>query len=225
MPSYHVVAEGEHERQNPTSAAKIRLLGDRMRLGPESSVLDLASGRGGPAMILAETFGCRITCVEKTQEFDAAARTRAREADLDSFIEFVHADAHDLLAEPGAYDAALCLGASFIWERLPGTLATLDTAVRGGGFIAVGEPYWRSWPLLEGAEADEGEDFLPLPDTTERLRTAGLELVTLIDSSRTTGTDTSRSTGSPLSSGCPSTPMTPMRGTSGFSTSASAIDT
>jgi cyclopropane fatty-acyl-phospholipid synthase-like methyltransferase len=60
MPSYHLVAESGHELQNPTSPAKIRLLGRRMRLGSESTVLDIASGRGGPAMILVETFGCRI---------------------------------------------------------------------------------------------------------------------------------------------------------------------
>ncbi|HEY3211805.1 MAG TPA: class I SAM-dependent methyltransferase [Actinomycetota bacterium] len=183
MPSYHVVAESEHELQNPTSPEKIRLLGDRMRLGSGSSVLDVGSGRGGPAMILAETFGCHITCVERAEEFDAAARRRAGEAGLDSLIEFVHADAEDFMAEREAYDAALCLGASFIWDGLPGTLAALVPAMRGGGFVAVGEPYWREWPLPQRAEPDKGEDFLPLPDTVERFRTAELEVVALIDAS------------------------------------------
>jgi cyclopropane fatty-acyl-phospholipid synthase-like methyltransferase len=113
MPSYHVVAESEHELQNPTTPGKIRLLGDRMRLGTRSNVLDVASGRGGPAIILAETFRCHITCVEKAEEFDAAARRRAHEEGLDQLIEFVHADARDFLAEHEGYDAAMCLGASF----------------------------------------------------------------------------------------------------------------
>jgi SAM-dependent methyltransferase len=183
MPSYHTVVESEHEFQNPTSPEKIRLLGDRMQLGSGSSVLDVASGRGGSAVILAETFGCHVTCVEKAEEFDAAARRRVGEAGLDSLIEFVLADAHDFMTEREAYDAALCLGASFIWDGLPGTLAALDPAVRGGDFIAVGEPYWREWPLPERAEPDEGEDYLPLPDTIERFQTVGLELVALIDAS------------------------------------------
>jgi SAM-dependent methyltransferase len=183
MPSYHLVAESEHELQNPTSPVKIRLLGRRMRLGSASTVLDIGSGRGGPAMILAETFGCRITCVETADEFDAAARRRANEKGLDQLIEFVHADARDFPAEREGYDAAMCLGASFIWNGLPTTLEVLDPAVRDGGFIAVGEPYWRTWPLPERAEPDEGEDFLPLPETIERFEAAGLELVTLIDAS------------------------------------------
>jgi hypothetical protein len=45
MPSYHLVAESEHELQNPTSPAKIRLLGQQMRLGSGSTILDVASGR------------------------------------------------------------------------------------------------------------------------------------------------------------------------------------
>ena len=53
MTWWHAVVESEHEIQNPTSADKIRLLGRRLGLGPDSHVLDLASGRGGPALVLA----------------------------------------------------------------------------------------------------------------------------------------------------------------------------
>ncbi len=66
---------------------------------------------------------------------------------------------------------------------MPRTLAAVDPAVRAGGWIAVGEPYWRTWPLPERAETDEGEEFLPLPETMERFHDAGLEVVTLIDAS------------------------------------------
>jgi SAM-dependent methyltransferase len=166
-----------------------------MRLGTRSNVLDVASGRGGPATILARTFGCHITCVEKAEEFDAAARSRAHEAGLDQLIEFVRADARDVLPGHEGYDAAICLGASFIWGGLPGTLAALDPAVQDAGWIAVGEPYWRTWPLPERAEPDDAEDFLPLPDTIECFHEAGLEVVTLIDASPAIGTATNRSIG------------------------------
>ena len=50
IPRYFTVAERDHELQNPTSEEKLRLLGERLRLGPGSRVLDIASGRGGPAL-------------------------------------------------------------------------------------------------------------------------------------------------------------------------------
>src|ERR687896_548020 len=107
MPWFFAVVEREHELQNPTSAAKIRLLGERLRLGPGSHVLDVASGRGGPALVLASAFGCRITCVERAEEFHAVAQRSVAEAGLEGLIELDHADARAFALEPESYDAAL----------------------------------------------------------------------------------------------------------------------
>jgi len=95
-------------------------------------------------------------------------------------IEIVEGDAAAFPLAAGAWDAALCLGASFVWHGLDGTLAALAPAVRPGGHVVVGEPYWRSWPLPEGID-DLG--YLPLRPTVAKLEAAGLPLVTLIASS------------------------------------------
>ena len=179
MPWYYDVAEADHELQNPTSPAKIRLLGQRLRLGPDSRVLDLACGKAGPALILAES-GCRILGVERAPEFVAAARERIEAAGLADRVEIVEGDAAAFAAEPGAWDAALCLGASFVWHGLDGTLEALAPAVRPGGNVVVGEPFWRSWPLPEGID-DLG--YVPLRETVARFEAAGLALVSLIASS------------------------------------------
>jgi SAM-dependent methyltransferase len=183
MPWYHGVVERLHEIQNPTSAEKIRLLGERLRLGPDSAVLDVASGRGGPALILAATYGCRITCVERAEEFHDAAVVRVRDAGLDHLIDLVRADARAHPMEEARYDAVLCLGASFIWGGLPETLASLTPAARRGGSVAIGEPYWRTWPLPAGFEPEDGEDFVTLAETVGRFRAAGLTPTALIDGS------------------------------------------
>lgn len=180
MPWYFAVAERDHELQNPTSAEKIRLLGERLHLAPGKHVLDVASGRGGPALILAKEFGCRVTGIEKAGEFYEAACERSRALGLESLVEFVHADAREFPLEREAYDVSTCLGASFIWDGLERTLAALTPAARGGGHVCVGEPYWRRWPLPEGID-DEG--FVPLAKTVERFEQAGLRLITIIPAS------------------------------------------
>ena len=184
MPWWYHVVERKHEFQNPTSPEKIRLLGEQLGLGRDSHVLDIASGRGGPAVLLAQAFGCRITCVERSAEFLAAARERLAAAGLETLTELVHADAREFPLERERYDAALCLGASFVWDGLAGTLAALAPAVREGGFVAVGEPYWRTWPLPEGIELDAGNDFVALAETVARFEAAGLAVVSVIASSK-----------------------------------------
>src|SRR5919204_1291307 len=110
MPWYHAVAERDHEIQNPTSPEKIRLLGERLRLGPERQVLDVASGKCGPAVVLAGEFGCRITAIERAPEFIAAARERIAAAGLSERIELVEQDAATVDLGRGRHDVAMCLG-------------------------------------------------------------------------------------------------------------------
>jgi SAM-dependent methyltransferase len=177
MTWWYAVTEAKHELQNPTSFEKIRLLGERLGLQSDSRVLDIGAGKGGPARLLAEEFGCRITCVERAPEFVEVARDRASER-----IEVVEADAKDFPIER-SYDAALCLGASFAFDGLVPTVNALREAVPPRGFVAVGEPYWRRWPLPPAFEVEEGEEFLPLAETVGRFESAGVEVVTMIDSS------------------------------------------
>jgi SAM-dependent methyltransferase len=182
MTWWHAVVEAEHQIQNPTSADKIRLLGERLGLGPGSHVVDIASGNGGPAVLLAGTFGCRLTCIERAPEFVATARERVAAAGLDDRVEIVQADASTY--ELGHYDAALCLGATFAYG---GLVPTLERMRPSAPLLAVGEPYWREWPLPATADGarrtDEGE-WLPLAQTVERVESTGVRVVSLIASSQ-----------------------------------------
>jgi precorrin-6B methylase 2 len=180
MPWFYAVAERDHQLQNPTSAEKIRLLGERLRVGPETQVLDVAAGKCGPAVILAGEFGCRITAIERAPEFVAAARERVAAAGLADRIELVEQDAAEADLGHGRYDVAMCLGASFVWDGLEGTLAALTPAAHDGGAVVVGEPYWRRWPLPEGLDH---QGYVTLAETVGRFEAAGLAPEALIGSS------------------------------------------
>jgi hypothetical protein len=180
MPWWYAVVESRHELQNPTSVEKIRVLGRLLGLDRSSRVLDIAGGKGGPAVLLASELGCRITSVELSSEFAATARERAQAAGVGELVEVVESDAKDFVIDRGAYQAAICLGASFAFDGLVPTVRALAKAVPSRSLIAVGEPYWRQWPLPEGFATLEGEDFLPLTETLERFESAGVEVVSMI---------------------------------------------
>ena len=182
MTWYHGVAERDHAIHDPISADKIRLVGERLRLGPHSHVLDVASGSGGPALVLAEAFGCRVTGVERSDQFFDAACAASRDQGLDRLVEFVHADALEFPFERGAYDVSICLGARFIWGDLARTLEALKPAARPHGHVVVGEPYWRRLPLPPDYP-DRDEPFAALAETVERFERAGLPVVSVIAAS------------------------------------------
>jgi cyclopropane fatty-acyl-phospholipid synthase-like methyltransferase len=182
IPRYYLVAESEHELQNPTSEEKLLLLGTRLGLGPESRALDVASGRGGPALVLARTFGCAIEGIEIEPEFAHAAVARAEEQGLSELLSFRVEDASSAELPPETYDAALCLGATFVYGGLPETVSRLAPAVKPGGHVAVGEIFWRTLPLPEEYE-DRSLPLTTLEGTARMFETEGLPVVSVIESS------------------------------------------
>ena len=177
MPWFHDVAERYHDIQNPISGEKIRLLGERIGLAPGQRVLDIACGRGGPAIVLASTFGCEIVGVEKANVFVEAAREGIAAAGLEGLISIHEQDAADFPLEPEAWDAALCLGASWIWGGLEGTVAALVPGIRRGGHLAVGDVYRRR------VVPHTDDEFVSLAETVRRFERAGPPVTTLITAS------------------------------------------
>jgi len=182
IPRYFIVAERDHEIQNPTSEEKLLLLGRRLRLGPGSRVLDIASGRGGPALVLAEDSECRVEGIEIAPEFHAAAVERAEARGLSHLVSFQLGDASREELPQEEYDAALCLGASFVYGSLADTVEALAPAVRPGGHVVVGEPFWRRLPLPDDYE-DREDPWTTLEGTVTIFETSGLPVVSVIASS------------------------------------------
>ena len=182
IPRYFVAAEALHAIQNPTSEEKIVLLGERLELGAESRVLDVASGRGGPALLLAERFGCRVHGVEVSPDFHAVALERAEAAGLADRVDFELGDGAQAVHEPESYDAVLCLGASFVYGGFADTVDALAPAVRPGGYVAIGEPFWRTLPLPPDYP-DRDELYTTLEGTVTIFETCGLPVVSVIASS------------------------------------------
>jgi SAM-dependent methyltransferase len=174
------VVERDHELQNPTSAEKIRLVGEYMRLDDRTRVLDVACGKGGPARILAATYGCRVHGIEIRPTFAEQAREQAAAAGLDALIEVETADAAKVQLQPESFDAALCLGAAFVWGTIADAAAALRPVVPDGAYVAIGEPFWRAWPLPDGVDPRE---FVPLPETAARFSDAGFGLTGIVAAS------------------------------------------
>ena len=97
-------------------------------------------------------------------------------------MTFELGDAAQAAHEAESYDAALCLGASFVYGSLADTVDALAPAVRPGGHVVVGEPYWRRLPLPEDYE-DRSEPWTTLEGTITVFESCGVPVVSVIASS------------------------------------------
>ncbi|HEY5628347.1 MAG TPA: class I SAM-dependent methyltransferase [Candidatus Limnocylindrales bacterium] len=179
---HHEIAEGNHRILNPLIEPQLRLLGEIAGVGPGWRVLDLACGKGELLCRWAEWFGSGGVGVDLSVVFSGAARARAAELGVADRVEIVEGDAALYRAEPGAFDVACCIGATWIGGGLTGTADLLRPALRPGGLLLIGEPYWIEPPPFDCLKAHDvtWDDFCSLEGTFERLDAAGLELVELV---------------------------------------------
>lgn len=84
-------------------------LADRMELTPDTHVLDIGSGLGGPARTLAEVYGCHVTGIDLTRAFCDAATVLSRWVGLADRVRFVHGDATKLPFAVASFDAAMTI--------------------------------------------------------------------------------------------------------------------
>ena len=116
-------------------------LSDRMvelaQIGPGSSVLDIATGLGEPAITAARSTGPSglVLATDLSSEMLAFARQRASTAGL-SNIEFRQMDANRLDVAESSFDAILCRWGLMFVSRLDDMLAAVRKCLRPHGRFA-----------------------------------------------------------------------------------------
>jgi arsenite methyltransferase len=149
---------------------------------PGWRVLDVASGSGPTARLLASELGAEVTGVELSRESIAAARREAEAAGLGDRVHFVEGDAEALPVASGTFDAVVCECALCLFSRKAQAVAEMRRALRPGGVVAIADVTadLEDFPAsLRGAVARVAcvGEALPRDGYAEMLRDAGLEIV------------------------------------------------
>jgi ubiquinone/menaquinone biosynthesis C-methylase UbiE len=141
-------------------------LAEMAGITPAMSVLDVGSGLGGPARVLAAARGCRVTGVDLSEPFVEAARYLTERTGQSAQVSFRAASALDLPFGQGAFDAAFLQHVAMniadrarLYEEIRrvlkpgGRFATFDVTLVGG------EPHypapWAPTPATSFLMTDE----------------------------------------------------------------------
>jgi demethylmenaquinone methyltransferase / 2-methoxy-6-polyprenyl-1,4-benzoquinol methylase len=181
-----------------------RFLVSRVQVGPEDSVLDVATGTAAVAIELVRCTGCRVVGLDRSREMLETGRRRVEDAGLAERIELVEGDAERLPFDDASF-AALTFTYLLRYVSDPAAaMRELARVVRPGGTIAMLEfgvprglarPAWELYvrvglPVL-GALVSPGwrrvgsflgpsiREFHRRHDVLELWRAAGIENVEL----------------------------------------------
>ena len=179
---FHEIGETYHRILNPFTEDQLMLLGEICRLQPSMRQLDLACGKGEMLCRWAEEYGIGGVGVDISTVFLDAAKMRAVELSVVEKVRFVQGDAGEYPQATHDFDVVSCIGATWIGNGLIGTLELMTPALKPGGQLLVGEPFWIE-PPPEPAYAAMGvgkDDYVSLVDTLDRFESAGMRLVEMV---------------------------------------------
>ncbi len=122
-------------------------------LGPDSSVLDLGAGIGGPARYLAARAGSRVTALELQPDLDATAAGLTHRAGLSTRVRHVCGDMLDGAPDEGTYDAVISYLAILHIPDRSRLFAAVHRSLRPGGAVYIEDFTLRSEPSPVHREA------------------------------------------------------------------------
>jgi len=110
---------------------------EQVDIGPDSALLDIGSGLGGPARFIASSTGCHVTGIDLTEEFVTTATALSAMTGLGDRTTFVTGSALDLPFEAASFDAATLIHVGMNLPDKPTLFAGVARALRPGGTFVV----------------------------------------------------------------------------------------
>ena len=140
----------------------------QLDIGPTSRVLDLGSGIGGTARLVAGRYGAQVVGVDLTEEYVAVARELSRLTGLDSLTRFERGSVTALPVADASADVALLQHVGMNIADKAALFREAARALAPGGVLAVFEvmagadPAPPAYPLPWAASAEAS--FVAAPD-------------------------------------------------------------
>ncbi len=147
-------------------------LAEAAKITAKDRVLDVGSGLGGPARLLARRYGCHVTGIDLTAELCDVADDLNHRVGLSDLVEIQEGNALDLPFDDGTFDVVWTQHVSMNIADKPRLFSEMRRVVKSGGRLAFfdilagpNQPIHFPVPWAE----DESVSFLATADETKTL--------------------------------------------------------
>lgn len=156
-----------------------RELIEACRIDQNSLVLDVGSGVGITACILAGEYGCEVVGVDLSEMMIRRARERAERKKVEHKVTFKIGDARNLPFEDGFFDAVICESVAAFPKDKQKVVREYARVTKTGGFTGMNEATWVEPPPRELVDymhrALGHAEFFDPQGWTHLLKEAGLK--------------------------------------------------
>jgi ubiquinone/menaquinone biosynthesis C-methylase UbiE len=109
----------------------------QMDLAPGMHLLDIGCGIGGASRFVAETYGCRVTGIDLTEDFVRTADALARRVGLQARVSYRQGSALALPFPPATFDGAYMMHVGMNIEDKPALFRQVHGVLKAGGVFAI----------------------------------------------------------------------------------------
>ncbi len=131
---------------NPIPASKLDDVLALLPVDARARILDVGCGKGELLIRAIARYGCAGVGLDRSHAFLADAQAAAAARVPGARLELHAVDATAFVVDPETYDVACCVGSTSIFGGARATVRALARIARPGGFVVLGEGYWRKEP-------------------------------------------------------------------------------
>ena len=161
-----------------------RELIEACHIDKDSYVLDVGSGVGITACLLAKEYGCQVVGLDLYDKMVQGSRERARRKKVEDKVEFNIGNACDLPFDQGSFDATLCESVVAFPEDKQKVVNEYVRVTKPGGYVGMNEVTWIETPppeLVNYLSRSLGQaEFLTSYGWKHLLKESGLKEITAL---------------------------------------------
>lgn len=149
------IGHENHKYYNPIPESKLEGILNLTKLNPLDKVIDIGSGKCEILIRLIEKYNIIGTGIELHEGFIKEAQKNAVGRIDPSNLILINSDAKEALSDnlDLQFDMGVCIGSTHTLGGFEPAIKQLKTYIKNGGYILIGESYWKTKPYAEYLEA------------------------------------------------------------------------